>query len=62
MDVMTTTGNGEPQATRGGCKISDLQVLRGISILLVMLCHFSIPKTLHAGLFSSTNAGQINGH
>lgn len=29
-----------------GSKIADLQVLRGISILLVMLCHFSLPKSL----------------
>lgn len=47
---MTTTRNGEPPATGGGGKISDLQVLRGISILMVLVCHLSISSTLLAML------------
>ncbi len=37
-------------------KIADLQVLRGISILLVMLCHFSLPRTLMERLPVQINA------
>jgi peptidoglycan/LPS O-acetylase OafA/YrhL len=43
---MSTVRDGRTPGVHGGSKVSDLQVLRGISILLVLLCHFGLPKTL----------------
>ncbi len=47
---MTKRCEGDAKSAQGGGKISDLQVLRGISILLVLACHFGVPKTLLAML------------